>query len=161
MSAQVLQAIGYPINVLLAGQYHLTFDAGALRAGNHEQIRNPGDHDPEICARAVLPFRSDRRSGIRMNIDLFHCPRHRIEAGGKDDRIERVVGIGRAQSARRNFCDRLASDIDQGDVVAIVGLVVVGIENQPFGADRMIVRTQQLCGSWILDGGADLLAYEL
>src|ERR1051325_9844863 len=58
--AHVLQAIGDPVHVLLASQDHLAFDAGALRAGDHEEVRKPGNHDAEIGSRTVFPFLSNR-----------------------------------------------------------------------------------------------------
>ena len=109
----------------------------------------------------MRPLLSNRHSCIRVNVDLFHCPRHRIKARCEDDGIERVVGIGRTQASGRNFFDRLASDIYQCDIVAIVCLVVVGIKNEPLGADRMIVGAEQVRGLGILDRGADFLAHEL
>ena len=71
------------------------------------------------------------------------------------------LGIGGAQPGRRDFLDWLASDIDQGDVVAIVGLVIVGIEDEPLGADRMVVGAQQFGRLGVLDGGANLPADKL
>jgi hypothetical protein len=125
--AQILQAVGNPIDVLLARGDHLAFDARALRAGNHEQVWKPRDHDPEICARPVLPFLLDRHFGIGVNIDLFHRPGHGAEPGGEDDSIELVFGISGQEPRGRDFSDRLVSDIDQRHVVPIVRLVVIGI----------------------------------
>ena len=47
------------------------------------------------------------------------------------------------------------------DVVAVVGLVVVGIEAEPLGADRMVLGRQQFAGALVLHDGADLVAHEL
>ena len=59
----------------------------------------------------------------------FIAPRHGIKARCKNDRIERVVGIGRTQPGGRDFFDRRASYVYQCDIVAIVRLIVVRIEN--------------------------------
>src|SRR6516225_6284978 len=139
MIPQVLDAIRDPIDVLLASQYHLTLDAGALRACDHKQIWEPGDHDPEVSTRTVLPLLSNRHSGIRVNVDLLHGPRHGIKPSCKNDRIECVVGIGRTQPSGRNCFDRFASDIYQGDVIAIVRLIIFSIENEPLSADWMVI----------------------
>jgi hypothetical protein len=96
-----------------------------------------------------------------VNVDLFHCPRHGIKARCKNDRIERVVGIGRTQPGGRDFFDRRASDIYQCNVVAIVRLIVVGIENEPLGADWMIIGAQQLRRLGVLDRSTDLPAHVL
>ena len=106
----------------------------------------------------MRPLLSNRHSCTRVNADLFHRPRHGIKARCEDDGIERVVSIGRAQPSGRNFFDRLASDVYQCDVVAIVCLVVLGIKNEPLGADRMMVGAEQVRGLGILDRGADFLA---
>src|SRR3954469_3952880 len=91
-------------------------------------VRGPSSH-----------FRLDRQSRIRADLDFLHGAGHGVEAGGEDDSVERVLGIGRAQPRRRDLLDRLASDVDQADVVAVIRLVVVGIEDEPLGADRVVV----------------------
>src|ERR1700726_2628931 len=111
--------------------------------------------------RTVFPLLSNGHSSIRANVDLFHCPRHGIKARRKNDRIERVVGVGRTQPGGRDFFDRLASYIYQCDVVAIVRLIVVRIENEPLGADWMIVGAEQLRRLGVLDRSADFPAYKL
>ena len=125
--------------MLLARQDHLAFDARALRTGDHEQVGEAGNHDPEVGAWAVFPLRLYRQPCIGVDVDFLHRSGHRVKTGRKDDRVELILGIGSAQPGRRDFLDWLASDIHQGDVVAIVGLVIVGIEDEPLGADRMVV----------------------
>src|SRR5882757_10323303 len=56
--------------------------------------------------------------------------------------------------------DRIAAHVHQRDVVAIVGLVIVGIEAEPLGADRMVLGRQQLGGPLVLHDATDLVAHE-
>ena len=52
-------------------------------------------------------------------------------------------------------------DVYQCDVVAIVRLIIVGIENEPLRADWMIIGAQQLRRLGVLDRSADLPAHVL
>ena len=132
-----------------------------MRTGDHEQVGEAGHHDPEIGAWSTFPLCLYRQPCIGVDVDCLHRTGHRIKTGRKDDRIEHVFGIGGAQSGRRDFLDRPASDIDQGDVVAIVGFVIVGIEDEPLGADRMVVGAQQFGRLRILDRRVNLPANKL
>lgn len=73
--------------------------------------------------------------------------------GSKRNRSPRMPGSNTTTKSR-------IARSHQRDVVAIVRLIVVGIENKPLGADRVIVRAQQFRGLRILDGGADFPAHE-
>src|SRR4051812_19298987 len=81
--AQVLEAIGDPVHVLLARQYHLTFDAGALRTGDHEQVGEAGYHDPEIGTWTAFPLFPDRQPCIGMDTDFLYRTGHRVKTGRK------------------------------------------------------------------------------
>ena len=159
--AQMRQAAGDPVDMLLAAEDHLALHAGALRARDHEEVREAGDHDAEIGARAARPLLLDRRAPIGADIDLLHGAGHGIEACCEGNRIEVVVGVRRAQAVGCDLLDRCAADVDQRDVVAIVGLVIVGIEDEPLRSDRVIIGAEQLRRPRVLDGGADPLAHEV
>ena len=44
---------------------------------------------------------------------------------------------------RRDRLDRLAADVDQGDVVAVEGVVVVGVDADALGAERIVPGGQR------------------
>ena len=53
------------------------------------------------------------------------------------------------------------ADVDERDVVAVVGLVVVDVDAEPLGAERIGVRREQLRDLGVVDDLADLRADEL
>src|SRR4051794_25332269 len=95
--------------------------SGLCGTGDHEKVGEAGHHDPEIGAWPTFPLRPYRQPRISTDVDLLHRAGHRVKTGRKSNCIKRVLGIGDAQPGRRDFLDWLASGIDQGDVVTIVG----------------------------------------
>ena len=71
-----------------------------------------------------------------------------------------MLNTVRPYTARCNCFDGFLTDIDQFDIFPVVGLEVVDIDAEPFRADD-ILRTQRLRCRRIVDGGADLVAYEI
>ena len=61
----------------------------------------------------------------------------------------------------RDLLDRIGLDVDQCHVRTVEGRKILGVDADAFGADRMSVRLQQLCGLGILDDLADLFADEI
>src|SRR5207248_7497839 len=59
----------------------------------------------------------------------------RVEAGGKDDRIELVSLAAGDQAVARDALDRRTVHIDQGDVRTIEGLVIAGVDAQSLAAE--------------------------
>ena len=57
--------------------------------------------------------------------------------------------------------DRVAANVDERDVVAVVGLVVVDVDADALGPDRMCRRAQSLGGRGVVDDLADLRAHEV
>src|SRR5207248_4915746 len=55
VSAQVVQAVADPLDVVLDRRDHVGEDGRAARPGDDEQVREPGDAQPEIGAGSFGP----------------------------------------------------------------------------------------------------------
>src|SRR3984957_20380873 len=62
------------------------------------------------------------------------------EAGREHDRIDCVFLILGPNVSRRDRLGRLAADVDQGDIWAVIGLPVAGIDAEPLAADDVARR---------------------
>ena len=69
--------------------------------------------------------------------------------------------VARAHAGLGDLDDRIAFYIHQRDVVAVIGLVIVSIQAQALGADRMVLRRQDFRHCRIAHNAADFLAHEL
>ncbi|SUF56478.1 Uncharacterised protein [Prescottella equi] len=71
------------------------------------------------------------------------------------------MGLGGVDTRGVHADDRGGLEIDQFDVVAVVGLVVAAVGDDALGADRVVVGDEQIGDRGIVDDGADLLLPEL
>ena len=153
---QVREAIGDPIDVLLDGDHHVADDGRAAGSGDGEEVRKAGDGDPEVGARSVGPLLPQRAAAPAADIDGEQRSGHGIEAGGEDDAVACVLAGLCSHPPRRDRLDRLAAEIDQGHVVAVERVVVVGVDADALGAERIVLGNERLGYRWIADYGADL-----
>ena len=65
-----------------------------MRAHHHQKIGKPVHQDPEKGLRPVAPFVLQRRPVHPADIDTVEGAGDRIEAGGIDDDVELVFGVG-------------------------------------------------------------------
>src|SRR6185312_15190380 len=86
---------------------------------------------------------------------------HGVEAGGEDDDIDVEAALAGRDAVTGDPLDRLLPQIDQRDVVPVVGGVVVGVETGALGAKRMVVRRQRFRRLRIVDDLADLFANQV
>ena len=150
------------IDVLLAREDHLALHAGTLGPRDHEHVREAGDHHAEIGLRTVLPFFIDGKPALALDVDLFHGAGHGVETGREYDRVDLMgFAVASLNAPLRDLFDRALSDVDQLHVRQIVGLVVARIEDQPLGADGMVVRAECLGSLGILDGLEDFVSHEV
>ena len=83
----------------------------------------------------------------------------RIEAGGEDDDVERVLGVaacGCPSGVMRSI--GRGAHIHQRDVVAVEGLEVIGVDRRPLRRIGMVDVGQLRRGRRILHDLADLAA---
>ena len=86
---------------------------------------------------------------------------HCVEAGGEDDDVELEVLLGRSYARGCDLLNGRAPQVDEMDVVAVVGLEVVGVEQGPLGAEGVVVGEELAAGLGVVDCLADLGADEV
>jgi len=93
------------------------------------------------------------------NDRLLRSSASKLQSVGDIVELERARPC--SQTRRGDFDNRVGSDIDERDVVAVEGLEVSIVQAEPLGSDRMIVGHQQLGHFRIAHDAADLVADEL
>src|SRR5438093_257903 len=70
LGAQVGDAVGQPIDMLLDRDDHVAQDARATGPRDEEQVREAGDRQTEVRARAGGPLLAQRQPGAAADLDL-------------------------------------------------------------------------------------------
>ena len=157
MLAQVRDAVGDPVDVLLDRDHHVAEHGGAARAGHGEEVREAGDGQAERTSAGPSAHfsRSDRPPRPRRSIAEQRA-RHRVEAGAEHDRVERELLVADAQPGSVISSIGVLADRDEAHVRAVVGLEVAGVDAHPLRSERVVVRAQQLGELGVVDALADL-----
>ena len=92
MVAQVFQAVGDPLHVLLDGHRHVADHRRALRPCNEKHVGKVVHRKADIGSRAIRPLLAQRHSITTADIHGEQCPSHGIEACGKDDDVH-IMGV--------------------------------------------------------------------
>ncbi len=123
---------------------HLRLHRGAARPGDGEHVGKAGHHQPEIGHRPALPISppAPGRLPTRMSISRS-APVIASKPVAKTIASSSYSPSSVRTPAGGDLLDRVRLYIHQRHVVAVVGLVIIGIETQPLGADRMVFRRQQ------------------
>ena len=138
---------GDELDVLLDRHRHVRQHRRALRAGDGEQVRVSGAHQPQVGARPVGPLVPQQPAVPAPDVDLVERPGHRVEAGGVDDGVELVLGaVRQPQPGRGDLGDRVGLHVDQVHVRQVERLVVPGVQRDALAAERIALRGQQLGG---------------
>src|SRR5260370_408559 len=87
-------------------------EAGARPDRRHE-IRNPRDHQAEVCPWSVCPRVPEPLSADAADIDAIEGAGDGIEAGRVDDQVELVLGLAGLDPGRRDALDRRLVDVDE------------------------------------------------
>ena len=142
--AQVVEAVGDPVDVLLDRHHHVRQHRRAARAGDGEEVREADRGESEIGGGAVRPLLLQRHAVASGDVDRDEGAGHRVEPGGVHDgvELERLVdGVDAGLGDRR---DRVLAQVDEPDVRQVVGGEVVGVETRPLGGEGVVGRAQRL-----------------
>ena len=121
-------------------------------AVHHEEVREPGDRDAAVRARAVGPGRVEPPSGGALDGHRGE-ERRRLEAGREDDGVDGVhAAVAADHRVLANVVDAVRHDLD---VRATERLVVVVGDQDALPADR-VVRQQDLAEARIGDRVLDV-----
>ena len=158
---EVLDTVREPVDVLLYRDHHVAQHGRAARSGDREQVREAGHGDAEVGAWTFRPLLPETDTVPAADVDLRQRAGHGVVAGGEDDAVQIVHSGFRAQSGRCDLKDRVRAKVYQRHILTVIGLVVVRINAQPLGPDRVTGGQQRLGGLRIVDGLANLVAHEL
>ena len=159
--AEVYEGVGDPVDVLLDRHHHVRQHRRAAGPGDHEQVREPRRHQAEVGDRPVGPLLLQRQTVAAGDVDADDRAGHRVEAGGEHDRVELEGLAGRVDAGLGDRRDRVLAQVDQANVGEVVGLVVVGVETGPLGADVVVGRAQRLGDLGVVHDRADLVVDEV
>src|SRR3954447_18254341 len=154
--AHMGDAAGNPLDVLLDRHGHVAKHRRASRHRYGEEIRKVWNLQPEIGPRPGGPRFAQGNAVAAAEVDLQERPRHRVEAGGEDDDVQRVFARARLDAGGGNALDRLGTQVHQRDVVAVEGIEIVGVDRRGARCRGGIDIRKRLGGFWILDDLADL-----
>src|SRR4030095_14320031 len=95
------------------------------------------------------------------DVDPVERAGDRVEAGGVDDHVERVLGLRRLDPGPGNALDRRLAEIDQAHVRLVVHLVVAALERYAARAEPVIGGDQLGRDAGVLHPRADLSSHEV
>src|SRR5262249_3522916 len=110
---------------------------------------------------SALPDVPQPEAAGAAEIDLVEAAGDGIEAGGIDDDVEFEFLVAGLDAGGRDALDRRLRDVDQLDIVAIVDLVIEGLELQGPCAEAVVLRNELFGDPLVLDALADLAGDEL
>ena len=152
--------IGRPLDTCFDATREVGRDRTCGRPGECDQVREPVRSDTEVGDGAPAPFVT---KCLAIGPDELHAiegTNHGIKTSGIDDDVELVQLGRRANASWLDLGDRRLGDVDQRDVVAVVGLVVTGLHRDSLSAETMIGRDQLLGDGQIVDPIPNLLGDE-
>src|SRR6266540_1871845 len=116
---------------------------------------------PAMATRAFRPLLLQRPATSPADVDGEKGARHGVEARGEDDAVERIRLVPGAQPVRGYGLDGRCLQVDQGDIAAVEGGVVVGVDAQALGAQRIVPRQERLGDGGVADDRPDLGVEEI
>ena len=131
--AHVREAGREPVDVLLDRDDHVAQHGRTAGPGDGEQVREAGNHQPEVRAGSVGPPVAQRDALATTDVDAQQGAGHRIEAGGEDDRVELVIVVGCADAGAGELDDGRLLQVDERDVRSVVRLEVVDVDAKALG----------------------------
>ncbi|MBA7638652.1 hypothetical protein ES703_46308 [subsurface metagenome] len=103
----------------------------------------------------MFPFVRQALAADAADIDQVVGAGDGIEAGGVDDNVELVVARRRAQALLGDAHQRRLADVDEMNVVAVIGFEIIRLQRQPLHTKAVIFRNQLLRDLRVLHPAAD------
>ena len=127
-AAQVADAVGDPVDVLLDGGDQVGEHGGTPGAGDDEQVGEARGAEAQVGAWTGRSLFFEGLTAETADVDPVESSGHGVETGGEDDSVECVLGIADLQSLLCESIDGHLAHVDQVDVLAVEGLVVPGVD---------------------------------
>ena len=154
--SHVCDALGDQVGMVLDGLKHVGQNARAGWTVHRKQVGEARHHQAQIALRAILPrvLKSDATGAGY--IEGKQRSGDRIEAGGEHDQVEGIFLLGRLDPRLCDPLNRRFADVDQFNIVAVEGLIIIGVEAEPLGAERIAGGHQLLRHCRVADDAANL-----
>ena len=159
--AQRSKAVHYPVHMLLDGENHRGQHRRAARARDGEKVGKASRHQAEVGLGSRLPCMAQRLAAATRDVDLQQSAGHGVVTGREHDAVEFIERAAGLQTAGRDALDTLFAQVYQSDVVAVVSVVVAGVDADPLRSDRMVAGAQQRRNRRVTDDAANLRAHEV
>src|SRR5579885_28348 len=161
MFAHILDTVTDPFYVLFDRDGHIAQYGWAAGACDDEEIREASGHNAQIGTRSVSPFLFEELAVLASYLHIEESAGHGIKTGGAYNRIQFVLGILCAQTGRCDLLNGRCTHVHQGNILAVIRLVVSGIDADTLGADGMIMWHQQSGDLRVMHRLANLCAYKI
>ena len=151
----VFDEAGHPVDTILDRAREVRRPRHALRARDHQQVREAVGQETVGGRRPLAPDVPEAYPVDPPDVDLVEGTDDDVEARREHDQVEIVVLGGRLDARSREAFDRGLREVDQVDVVAVVGLEVVRLEGQALDTEAVVLRDQLFGDFGIVDALAD------
>ena len=159
--AHVPEEVTNPPDVLLYRHRHVTQDRGAARSGYHKHVGESSYLQAKVSFRALGPLVFKRHIISTADIHLKEGARHSVKTGSEDDYVELELFVLSPYPLRRDLLDWRVANIDQLDVLAVVGIEVIGVYKSTLRSKGMVSRQKLFDGLGILHRFSNLGPDEL
>ena len=124
----IADAVGDPFDMLFDGWQHIGQNRRAAGAGDGEQIGEIGHRQAEITARPIGPAVGQTGRADTADVDIAQGPGHRVEPGGDHQHVDLVQGAVDHHAGFGDPLDRRRLDVDQADIVTVIGFEIPRIQ---------------------------------
>ena len=137
----VFEEGGHPIDAVLNSARVIGGCGAALWARGHQHVRKSMHENSEIRLNtSTVPFFLKLLAVGTADVDMVESACDRIEPGRIDNKVEFVFPFRGLDPCFCNALDRRFRDVDQLDVLAVISLVVIGLEGYPLYAAQFARR---------------------
>ena len=137
LSAHVRQQLGDPFNMLLDGDNHIGQDRRAAWAGDHEKVREVGHHKAQVGTWPCGPLLFEQALLAASNLHALDGAGNSVKARGKHHRVQRIVAAGSLQTCGVEALNGRGLQVVQLHMRQVEGGVVVGVNAQALGSQRV------------------------
>ena len=156
----MLDAIAHPFDFALRAERHVVEHAGRAGAMHHEQVGETRDHEAQVVVVALAPPLLEAQAGASLRVEAQEGAADGIETGRQHQHVQVAHACRRAYPGWGDALDGILPQVNQGHVLAVVGLEVAIVEHRTLGG-HVVVGHQLVGGGRVAHDFADLAAHEI
>ena len=127
-----------PGDVPFAAEGHRVQHSGGLGTVDHEQVRETRDRHTQVGVEPAVPLLGETHTAPTLGVELQHRAADGVEAGGEHQHVDGVLAVAGLHARRRERRDRVVAEVDERHVVAVVGLEIAVVEDQPLRPEKVV-----------------------